>query len=176
MAQYRVSIAKLEQAGEGNGFVDHTRLEIYRTLDKDDEATSLEKALEKERANMRWEEIVQRVSTYISPIRIIDINAVGANANTAPTTFEFTLVYDRDDYVLAHDELNPPDILYGADALKRLVALALANDIVSSTIVLDPTPLTGVSGAYGESIRKVTAAKAAADIESAEAAITVTKL
>lgn len=176
MVQYRVEIEKLEQPDEGDGFVDHTRLEIYRTLDKDDEASDLDKALAKERANMRWEAIVQRVSTYISPVRILDIVATGANANTAPTKVEFTLVYDREDYVLAHDELNPPEILYGANALKRLVATALASDITSSTIVLDPTPLVGVLGAYGESIQKVTAGKAAATIEDAEAAITVTKL
>lgn len=178
LVEYRVEITSLVLPDEGNGFVDNLRLEDYRTADPLDEAASLDAALEKERGNMRWAEIRQRTSTHISPVDIKDIEAPGATANTAPTSFAFTLVYDREDYVYAYDELNPPEVLYGPDALKRLVAVALASDVTSSTIVLDPTPVQGTpqSSAYGESIRKVTAAKVAADVLAAEAAITVTKL
>ncbi len=179
LVQFRVEITSLIEPEEGNGFVDNKTLEKYRTGETPSEASSLDKALEKERGNMRWNEIVQRVSTYIAPVRILDIVADGADANTAPTSVAFTLVYDREDYVYAHDDVSvPPTIIYGADGIKRLVAIALSSDITSSTIVLDPTLVAGTptSSAYGESIRKVTAAKAAADISAAEAAITVTKL
>ena len=178
LVRYRVEISALLKSDPGNGFVDNQRLEDYRTGGSPTEAADLDKAIEKERANLRWREIRQQVATHIAPVGILAFDAPGADANTPPSSFAFTLVYDRPDYVYAYDETDAPTVLHDEDAVKRLVARALIADITTSTIVLDPTPVadTPHSSAYGESVQVVTAGKIADDLAEAEAAITVTKL
>jgi hypothetical protein len=102
------------------------------------------------------------------------VSATGATASAQATTMDFTVVYDRPDYLYAYDELNPGEMLYNDDAIKRWIARALvANINVDNYPVIDPTTFTDPNYHYGESLIPVNAAPLAADIATAESKITV---
>lgn len=169
-AYYRVEIDATNLGGTApaDGFIDDQRGEEYVPFPSTDDF-----GLAKERANMRYLEIIQQVSSLISPTHVLDIVKPSADGDTEATAFDFTLVYDRPEFV----QIDPGSgLLEGADAVKWWVANAISSDIIANTQVF--RPLTQTGGALQDAFRVevVTAEKLAADIASATSEITVIQI
>jgi len=138
---------------------------------------TLAESLDIERANMRFEAVIRGVSTTIHPLFTADIVTVGRTVDTPATNIKFTLPYDRPEFLDTEDETSVPDRLTGADAIKRFIARDLIRDVVTNREVFNPelTPVPDPQE-FGPQILEVTAVKAAADIATAEAKITVTEI
>jgi len=97
-------------------------------------------SLAKERANMRWEQIVNNLGLLISPIFLDDVIKTGNFTGEAPvTTMAWTVGYDRPNHLYYEDSTSPGSYLTGVNALKRLVAEALIVDLQGNQEVFDPT-------------------------------------
>lgn len=165
---YRVEIdaSGLGGAAPADGFVDHTKPEEYSAF-----PTNNTLSLQKERANMRWEEVVRQVSEKISPVYVLEIEATGADQDNPATLFSVTFGYDREEYIFTEDEDNPGTTLSAVDAVKRWVARALIVDLVENRYIYYPDVVNG--NPQGAMIENVTADAIAADLATAEANITV---
>ena len=152
---YTVSIGALV-----SGHVDHTTPEQYGALS--DFPTTKILSLVKERANMRWEEIIRQVSVTIQPLQISGVVATGADEDTEATAFDFTLAYDRVEYVRTEDELNPGVFLEGVDAVKRWVERALTIEITSNRFIYNPDIVPSTTIISGPAVEEVVAPKAEA--------------
>ena len=172
-AYYRVTIDGTPFAANNDGFIDNTQPEQYSPLPSSEDTST-----KKEAANFRWQEIQQQISMHASPILVGNFTKIGGNADSAPTSFAFTVGYDRIDCVYAHNLENSPsgvDILQGETAVKRLVARAMMSDIFpSNTYYYNPTIVDG--NPQGSVIRSVGASPLTTDLTVAEGAITVTKI
>ena len=124
-----------------------------------------------ERANMRWEAVVRGASTTIQPLFTASFTSVNRTADVPEDDLEFTLTYDRPEYLDTEDESAAPARLTGVDAVKRLIARELIQDVVENRQIYDPTVAANIP-----QIIEVTAVKAAADISTAEAGIAVTEI
>ncbi|NJO61090.1 MAG: hypothetical protein HC836_23350 [Richelia sp. RM2_1_2] len=171
-------------AAPADGFIDDLSPENYAVNPIDPTAnpratgsypTTKILSLAKERANMRWEEILTQCSLTIQPTQQLYVSATGATHNAEATTMSFVLKYDRPEYVATEDELTPGTILVGADAVKRFVARALVIDIKKNRDLYNPDIVMTAAGSQvqGPIIEDVTAAKIFADLVTAEASITV---
>jgi len=134
-------------------------------------------SLAKERANMRWEQIVVNLGLLISPVYLDDVIKTGNFTGEAPvTTLAWTVGYDRVPYLRYEDSANPGTYLTGVNALKRLVAEALVVDLQGNQEIFDPT----IQG-YGNTaarpnpleITRVTAAALDNNVATVEGNITV---
>jgi hypothetical protein len=97
-------------------------------------------SLAKERANMRWEQIVNNLGLLISPIFLDDVIKTGNFTGEAPvTTMAWTVGYDRPSHLYYEDSTSLGSYLTGVNALKRLVAEALIVDLQGNQEVFDPT-------------------------------------
>jgi len=169
MSYYRIVITNLTGVAPANGFVDHQKPEDYITL-----PTTKAFSEAKERSNMRYESIIRNISTDIAPTVVRGQVATAATPDAEATSFGMTVGYDREEYVRTADELIPGTELIGIAAVTRWVARALIQEQVGNRDFYDPTvvPATGIP--RGNEISNVIAGAAAADIATAEAAITVT--
>ena len=94
-----------------------------------------ESARAKERANARYQRLIREVSENISPILVIAQEAVGADIDNYASSFEFTLVYDREEYIYTYNELygvsghatEDYETLSGINAIKRQIARIFLN-------------------------------------------------
>lgn len=147
---YTVSIGVLV-----SGHIDHTTPEQYGAAGAFPSTNAL--SLVKERANMRWEEIIRQVSETIQPLQISGVVATDAEEDVEATAFGFTLAYDRVEYLRTEDELNPGVYLTGNAAIKRWIERALTTDITSNRFIYKPddVPTTTIPG--GPAIESVTA-------------------
>lgn len=175
---YTVNIAYMAITGAtlpGTGFIDNTRPDHYGTATISPIPSSLDAALDKGRAYVRWIEIINQIGMNISPM-VSNVTATGADPSTAATSFSFTAGYDRNDYVNTLDELNPGNILYGVDAVKRWVARALTSAFFTKTVIVDPTPIWNIphTAPSGEKTVDIVAGPIANTISAAESNITVT--
>lgn len=161
---YTVSIGAL-----AGGHVDHTTPEQYGALS--DFPTTKILSLEKESANMRWEEIIRQVSATIQPLQISGVVATGADEDTEATAFDFTLAYDRVEYVRTEDELNLGTFLEGVDAVKRWVERALTIEISSNRFIYNPDIVPSTTIVSGPAIEEVTAVKAEASLPIATVSV-----
>lgn len=171
---YRISIDPTGLGGlaPADGFIDNTKSEEYENMPSTKDA-----ALAKERANIRWRTIVQKLSENIAPTHVIDFNKPGANHDNPPTLFEFTVVYDREEYVYTYDEtLSEPKNgdLKDTAALKRLVARALHTELEVNTQYYDPSTRNGQ--VIGLVIEIISVGKLHSDLSTLEGQITVTKV
>lgn len=180
---YQVVIDALTGSAPADGFINNLTPKSYITPGSgstyDMEVgwpTDLNGALASARGNLRWEAVLQQLSSVVTPFAVTNVVPTGANATTPATSMNFTVVYDRPDYLYAYDEANPGTMLYNEDAITRWIARALMENINSNIPVLDPTPFTSPNVHYGESIRMVNAGPLAANLGAAEAAITVTPI
>ena len=175
-------------AADADGFIDDLNAEGY-AVDGSIDPTANPRAtgsfpstgvlaLAKERANMRWEEVLIWLSTTIQPTRQYNVNAVGADHDTEATTMEVVIEYDRPEYLQTEDELNPGTFLFGEDAVTRFIARALVLDLKRNRLVYNPDLAANKSGpqVQGPIITLVEADKIFADIATAEASIAVTLL
>lgn len=174
-------------AAPADGFIDDLNSEGYAVLPADPTAnpratglfpTTKILAQAKERANMRWEEVLVQCSLLIQPDIQYNVNAVGATEAAEATSVEFVLKYDRPEYLKIEDELNPGTFLFGADAVKRFIAKALVTSLLSNRLYYNPEAAANKSGpqVQGPIIEDIVAAQLFATIVAAEANIAVTLL
>lgn len=135
-------------------------------------------SLAKERANMRWEQIVNNLGLLISPVFLDDVIKTGNFTGEAPvTTMAWTVGYDRPSHLAYEDSTSPGTLLTGVNALKRLVAEALVVDLTGNQEIFDPT-IQGYGNASARpnplEIAKITAGALDNVITDVEANITVT--
>lgn len=147
----------VDTAAVGEGFVDDRNVESFGTL-----PASLANSLNKERANVRWEEILKALQESGS-LGVSDIVKTGGTVDAAPTQIEFTVKYESEKVVWIHDLVTDPTgkTVYGpssdldivgstrnetftnateAAVIERAVATALSQPTFSdSREVIDPT-------------------------------------
>lgn len=95
----------------------------------------------KERANMRWTQMISELEENATPSFFGNISRTGNIANAAPSTVTFSVAYERPDTVYTVARSNEPDAgntFVGTDALRRQVARALTQTMVSNRKVFDP--------------------------------------
>jgi hypothetical protein len=166
---FRISIDSTGLGGvaPSDGFIDPTAAEFYPTL-----CSNVDLAKAKERANFRWLEIVQRLSENLSLVRVDNFVKPGATADTPPSTFTFTIAYEKPNAVYTYDELNNGATLWNQACVKRQVARALTSYISSNTYMAGPQIVAGNVPEY-TGILVVDAGPLADDLLTAENAITV---
>lgn len=143
--------------------------------------STITQSLDKERANMRWDQVIANLGLLISPVFLGEIVKTGATAavqlGTVPvTTMAWTVGYDRPNYLYMEDELNLGTYLSGPDCIKRLIAKALHSDLRGNQEIFDPT-ITVFGDHCARSnptqIKDMTAAQVNASVATIEANISV---
>jgi hypothetical protein len=99
--------------------------------------SNFDNSLAKVRANVRYRELIDQVQLMANGF-FCEIDAVGADVNTPPTSFEFTVFFERDEFVQTPDETAPGTSLTGADAVTRCIARALLLDKFTLREVYNP--------------------------------------
>lgn len=128
----------------------------------------------KARANARWHQMLLALNTSASTYHVGSVVSDG-EVDADPTLLEFTVGYYLPNQVTAYDESNNNALLEGTQAIKRLVARALMFDASPIMIVFNPT-LDGAGFKIGNLNERLHIATLAADLATAEAAITVTPI
>jgi len=104
--------------------------------------TTFANSTAKERGNQRFVSMIAQLQ-LMANCDLVEIVATGANANTAPSKFEFDLVFEHGDSVLVtNDESNPGEVLTGIDAIKRCIARMMIEDREDFSDIYDPTEST----------------------------------
>jgi hypothetical protein len=181
---YRAEIELLENGATGNGFIDNKKIEQY--IAEASSPTDVDASIAKERANSRFLLLVTKLQ-YMANIYISNVVVTGADANTPPDVFAFTMTVEHGDGVLdTADEENEGERLTGMDCLKRWIARSLITTENSDIReYYDPTVSSslGVNGVatanavrYGSTIGAIEVGKLANTITAAETAITITSL
>jgi len=163
---YHITVTNLTGAAPADGFIDHQNPQDFPAF-----PSTLALSRAKERARMRYEGMLQQLALVQMMSRTMNIVATASTEDTEATDFQITVQYDRPEYVATEDEDNPGTILEGVDAVTRFVARALVVDTIVNREIYDPTVSSG--NPRGPVIEEVTAGKIAADLATAEAAITV---
>ena len=137
-------------------------------------------AIDKERANMRWDGIVNKLGLLISPILLGVWDKEGTVDGTDTLdTLSFTVAYDRVNFLETADETSPGDWLKGADCIKRLIARALIEDYIGNQEIFDPT-ITNFGSRCARTnptqILTITSAKLGAAVTNIEPNISVVQL
>ena len=153
------------------GAVDNLSPEFYAAANPTDFPTTNAASLDIERTNMRYEEVIRAVSEDIQPLFTASIQTTGRTEDVPATAIQFTLPYDRPEYLYTEDEDNPGTFLTGADAVTRYVARGLILDIIENRQVYQPE-----DDKNEPQILEVTATKLYADLATAEGNITVTEV
>ena len=144
--------------------------------------TTVAQALNKERANMRWDAVINQLGMLISPVFLGEYTKSGTLDGTAPlTTLGFTVGYDRPSFLRVEDVNNAGTYLTGSAAVRRLVATALVNTYEGNQEIFDPTVTNmGDSAARVNPTQIITvtaeALDSVADIAIVEANISVVQL
>lgn len=162
-----------------NGFIDFKNANHYITLDPSGIAknlpTSLELAEAKARGFYRFKQIINICGFSVNILEMTNMVATGANVNTEASQVSFTITYDKPSYLNTNDELNPGELLSGADCVKRWIAKALSNTYHANEEVYDPTPsLSNTNVLRGPVIEDLVIGPINSDIKTLESAITVT--
>jgi hypothetical protein len=99
-----------------------------------------EQSIDKERATMRWDAIINKLGELISPIFLGIYEKQGTiDGTVAIDSLGFTIGYDRPNFLETDDELNANEKLYGANCIRRLIARALIEDYNGNQEIFDPT-------------------------------------
>jgi len=105
--------------------------------------TTLALSENKDRANLRYNQIVMELENMATPAYFGSWFTTGnQDGNAAVTTLQFTVGYNTVDWVTTtatSSEPNPGTVLTGEAAVKRSVARALTRIISSNRNVFDPT-------------------------------------
>jgi hypothetical protein len=97
----------------------------------------------KERANMRWQQVVNELESFSTPFFLGNVYVTGnVVGNDEVTTISFTIGYEHPDQISTVARPEEPDagtVYSGTAAIKRSVARAMVNSMVSNRKVFDPT-------------------------------------
>ena len=96
----------------------------------------------KERANMRWTQMIAEIESVATPIKLGNIERTGNVGNVATDSITFTVGYNQPDSVRTVAREDEPDngvVFIGADAIKRGVARAMVATMRSNRKLFDPT-------------------------------------
>jgi hypothetical protein len=108
--------------------------------------STLENSQNKERANMRWQQVINELESFSTPNFVGNVVITGnKTGETAPDTFSFVIGYEHPAQVSTIARPSEPDagtVLEGTDAIKRSVARGLTSDIIGNRKVFDPTLLS----------------------------------
>lgn len=187
---FLVKLTPTSGTAPSDGFVDNRPVTSYISYESntDDMGTgwpsTAENAITKARANMRWLNIIDRVTTTISPIDIKVTTNEGGSSDAAPTTFEFVVVTDRPNSIVIDDVNNPGTTLIGADAVKRFVEMAMTDHFGKNCLVMLPQNVAKSETSneatpnahYGESVQYVVAGPLAADLTTASSIVSVEEI
>ena len=174
-----IDVASLTPAGpvETLGGVDNITPEQHGVLT--DFPSTFILSLQKERANMRFEEILRQVSEKIQPLFVSSIVNDATEDTPVTSPFEFTLSYDRPEYLRTEDEFNLGTFFTGDAAIKRWVERAITATIIQNRNVFDPDNTNPPSGVFNNAPQmiEVTADSADAGVLTAPIAeVTVTEV
>lgn len=95
----------------------------------------------KERANIRWTQMISEIEENATPSFLGNISRTGNVANVSTSSVTFTVSYDRPETIYTTARPGEPDagaVLTGTAALRRQVARALTQTMVSNRKVFDP--------------------------------------
>ena len=97
----------------------------------------------KERSNMRWQQMINELESFSTPFFLGNVHVTGnVVGNNETDTISFTIGYEHPDQISTVARPEEPDagtVYTGTAAIKRSVARALVNSIVSNRKVFDPT-------------------------------------
>jgi hypothetical protein len=96
----------------------------------------------KERANMRWTQMISELQSFATTNMLGSISRTGNIGNVATDTITFTVGYDQPDAVRVVALSTEPDagtVYTGTAAVKRAVARALVASMVSNRKLFNPT-------------------------------------
>ena len=120
-----------ESTEEKKGFLDNKRVHEYEDFDileQPVEGETVEQYMAKARGYIRWKQMCYNISQggifYFG-----EVDAEGADHITQPESISFMVGYEQFDGMVIADELNDGEALVGVDALKRRIALALADTL-----------------------------------------------
>lgn len=178
IATFNVTITNnFSAAAPADGFIDFKNANHYITLDNNGKTlnipTSLSVAEAKARAFYRFKQIINICGFSVNILELSNMIATGADVNTAPTEVTFTIVYDKPSYLNTNDELNPGELLKGADCVKRWIAKALSNTYTSLEEVYDPTPAKDNANVLRGPVTEDLTIGSLGDIKTIESSITV---
>ena len=186
---YRVEIngTPLVAVSAGGGFMDHVEIEEYGRAGA--YPSTLELAEDKARANYRYNQMLIMLGETQSFNLVLDIDNGGATEDSPGSSFAFTIVYEREDYVYTRNELKDEpghategvEIIEGEDAIKRQIARLFAGDFLSRWRIPRDPNLTNNNPGYKwindyVEIDSPLVGTYAEKIDLAEAEITVTKI
>ena len=196
---YRVTIAGTTGPAPANGFIDRVRVEQYlaaplgrdgineASLDNFPLSFTLNDALAKRRANIRYNDVVAQLG-FVGNMYVSNVLAPGAGASSEPSSLTFDLFVEHGDGSLTTwDETALPAKVLLTDPLvviSRAISRALIQTLVVQADILDPTPATtvGVYGAttsvprYGVRYEKLVVFQLYASLTIASTSITVVAL
>lgn len=104
--------------------------------------TTLADSQAKERANMRWTQMIAELEATATPNKFGNIIRVGNIANVETSSITFTVGYDQPGYVRTVARDDEPDagtVFEGTAAIRRAVARALVVSMAGNRKVFDPT-------------------------------------
>ena len=120
-----------ESSEEKKGFLDNKRVNEYEDFEIAEqpiEGETVNQYKAKARGYIRWKQMCYNISQggiyYFGKVKAEDADHI-----TQPSSIEFLVGYEQFDGMLIEDELNEGEILSGVDALKRRIALALADKL-----------------------------------------------
>ena len=180
VAYYTVSITNNFIGSEPtDGFVAYKHSQYYIVFEPSANTlsnlpTTLALGETKARAYYRYKAILFTCGFSVNRLDTCNLTNTGGDANTAPTTFGLTLVYDKPSYLETPDELNAGSTLTGENCIKRWVARALGETYTVSDIVYDPTAATNNSYVKRGQVQSDLVVGSLGDISSIENSITVT--
>lgn len=165
----------VDTATVNEGFIDDKEAEEFSTLPTTDNFSE-----DKERANMRWEEIIKMIQeTGAETVQDIDVTTSDRDdGDVAPTQIDFTVKYRADRIVYMYDLVTDPTgkTVYGpatslqiaaqpgytytnateAAVIERAIATALAQDTFTDLReVYDPTTTAGGAIAFPQQFRTI---------------------
>lgn len=173
---YRLTINNATGPAPSDGFIDNKRLEQY--MAEGSLPTSADASIAKERANLRFQRLIFNLQ-FSGNVYVNNIEAIGADANTEPTSISMTLVCERgDEPFIIEDTLNPGTFLRGPDALARKAAETLAYRFDRAADYYDPTDQETIGNLidaprYGNRIDQIEVGAATPDLATAIALVTI---
>lgn len=97
----------------------------------------------KERANMRWQQVINQLESFSTPFFVGNVVTSGdKTGDSAPNTFSFVVGYENPDQIYTVATLDEPDagtVKTGTDAIARSVARAMVSTLASNRKIFDPT-------------------------------------